>query len=78
MAFEIFKAFPPDRESAVAELYDRHDGVADVPAQVYRKNGELNISIFERKGEVAWEYPLDEWLRAIQRAVEVLGDEKAD
>jgi hypothetical protein len=74
VTFEIFKAFPPDRESAVAELYDRHDGVADVPAQVTRENGELTISIFGREGGVAWTYPLDDWVGAIQRAVEVLGD----
>lgn len=75
MAFDIFKGFPPDRESAVADIYDRHDGAADVPAQVFRENGELRISLFERKGGVAWEYPLNDWVAAIERAVQVLGGE---
>ena len=75
MSIEIFKAFPPGSESAVAEFYDRHDGAADVPAQVTRENGELTISIFGREGDVAWKYPLDDWVAAIQRAVEVLGPE---
>lgn len=78
MTFEISKVFPPDRESAVAELNVRHDGGVDIPADVYRENGELRISIFGREGRVAWEYPLDDWLRAIERAVEVLGDPKTD
>lgn len=75
MTFEISKVFPPDRESAVAELNVRHDGVVDIPADVYREDGQLKISIFGREGGVAWEYPLDDWVGAIQRAVEVLGDE---
>jgi hypothetical protein len=74
MTFEISKVFPPDRESAVAELNVRHDGVVDIPADVYREDGQLKISIFGREGGVAWEYPLDDWVGAIQRAVEVLGD----
>ena len=75
MIFEISKGFPPDRESPIAELCVRHDGVVDIPAEVYRENGELTISIFGRKDGVALEYPLHDWLDAIQRAVEVLGEE---
>ncbi len=74
MTIEIFKAFPPGRETAVAELNVRHDGVVDIPAEVYRENGELKITIFRREGGVAWEYPLEEWLDAIHRAAEALKD----
>lgn len=72
MSFEIFKAFPPDRESAVAELNVQHDGIVDIPAEVFREGGELRINIFGREGGVAWQYPLEEWLEALQRAVDVL------
>jgi hypothetical protein len=75
VAFEISKVFPPDRESAVVQLTVRHPGAVDIPAEVNRENGELRIAIFGRKDGVAWECPLDEWLEAVRRAVEVLGAE---
>lgn len=75
MTFEIFKAFPPDRQTAVAELNVRHDGFVDIPAEVYRDQGELRITLFGREGGVAWQYPLNEWLEAIKQAIEVLGGE---
>ena len=75
MTFEIFKGFPPDRESAVAEFYDRHDGVVDVPAQLYREDGQLKIAIYGREGGIVWEYSVDDWIGAIEQAVQVLGDE---
>ncbi len=73
MSFEIFKTFPPDRESAVAELNVRHGDVVDIPAEVFRESGELTIRIFPRGDGEVWQYPLDEWLSAIERAVDVLG-----
>jgi hypothetical protein len=66
VTFEIFRAFPPDREGAVAELTVRHDGVVDIPAEIYQENGELKITLFEREGGPAWVYPLDEWVEAVQ------------
>ena len=74
MTFEIFEMFPPDRESPVAELNVRHGAVVDVPAEVYRENGELKITIFGREGGVAWEYPLAEWVEAVRKAAEALGE----
>jgi hypothetical protein len=74
LTFKISKAFPPDRDDAVAELLAFHDDGVDAPANIYRQNGELRITIFGAKGDVAWEYPLDEWTEAIQRAIDVLGD----
>ncbi len=75
MAFEIFKAFPPDREGPVAELNVRHDGLVDIPVEIRREKGELRIAIFARKSGVAWDYPLAEFLEAVQKAVESLGEE---
>jgi hypothetical protein len=41
--------------------------------QVYRAGDELRIAIFSADGDVAWEYPVDELMAAIRRAVETLG-----
>jgi hypothetical protein len=38
MTFEIFKAFPPDHETPIAELWVHHDGVVDIPAQICRES----------------------------------------
>ena len=73
MAFEIFKVFPPDRDSPAAELNVRHDGIVDIPAEVSRSNGVLTLTIFQPEGGVAWTYPLDEWTEAVQHAVDALG-----
>jgi hypothetical protein len=74
MRFEIFKAFPPNRESAVVELNVRHDGQVDIPAEIYREDGELRITLFQREGGAAWQYPLNEWVAGIAKAIEALGD----
>jgi len=75
MSFEIFKAFPPNRETAIAELWVRHDGVVDIPAQIYREGQVLKIKIFGREGGVVWEYPIEEWVEAVGRAIKCLGEE---
>jgi hypothetical protein len=75
MKFEIFKAFPPDRDDPIVELNVRHDGVVDIPAEISRESGELRITLFAREGGVPWDYPLDAFIEAVQRAVEVLGGE---
>jgi hypothetical protein len=72
VTFEIFVAYPPDRQTKVAQLSVRHDGMVDIPAEVDREGGELKITIFGRQGGVAWEYPLADWVAAVERAVEAL------
>jgi hypothetical protein len=74
VTFKISKGFPPDRESPIAELTVSHDGVVDIPAEIYRENGEVRIALFGRQDGTAFEYPLAEWIEAINSAVEVLGD----
>lgn len=74
MTIEIFKGFPPDRESPVVELNVCHDGVVDVPAELYREGGVRMIAIFGREGGAAWVYRLDEWVEALHKASEVLGE----
>jgi hypothetical protein len=69
MTLSIFMGYPPDRESAVAAIHERHDGLIDVPAQIVRDGGELVIELFSREGTgpvPQWTYPLDEFVRAIE------------
>ena len=72
MTFEIFKAFPPQQDGPVAQLFVRHDGVVDVPAEVYRANDGLRITLFAHDGP-AWDYPVDDFIEAVNQAVETLG-----
>ena len=72
MTFKISKAYPPDRDAPIAELLVFRDGGVDAPANIYRQNDELRIMIFGAKGDVAWEYPVEEWIDAIKQAIEVL------
>jgi len=73
MTFEIFKAFPPDREGPVAEICFRHDGMVDIPAEISRENGNLRIRLFAREGGLAWECPLADFLAVVQKGVDALG-----
>ncbi len=75
VTFKIFKGFPPDSEGPIAELNVNHDGVVDIPAEIRHERGELRIAIFGRKDGFALDYPLDEFLEAIRKAVEILVDQ---
>ncbi len=73
MSFEIFKTFPPDRESACAEIVVRRNGIMEIHAEVFRVGGELTIRMFPPIGGEVWQYPLDEWMRSVERAAAMLG-----
>jgi hypothetical protein len=73
MTFEIFKAYPPERHAAVVELHVASAGSVEIPVQVFRHEGELQVSIFTRDGSVAWEFPLEELMTGLQRAAEAIG-----
>ena len=72
--FQISKVFPPNRDSPVAELNVHHDGIVDIPAEIYRQDGVLKICLFARAEGVQWEYPLDDFVAAIEEGRAVLGD----
>jgi hypothetical protein len=72
MGFQIFVAYPPDREGRVAQVHVPHDGAVDIPVEMYDEDGERKITIFARTGGVAWEYPLDDFLAAIEAAITAL------
>lgn len=72
MTFEIFKAFPPDREGPVAELHATSGDEVEVPVQVFRRDDGLHVAIFAANGDIAWEFPLGELLDGLQRAAKVM------
>jgi hypothetical protein len=74
VTLQVSKGYPPDHEFPIAEISDVRDGGEENPAVVDRENGELRITIYERSGGVAWQYPLDDWIEAVQKAAKVLDE----
>lgn len=72
MPFRIFKSFPPDGDCPLAEMsVVRPDG-AENPFVIFRRDGTFMITVYERNGKVAWEYPLDDLLDGISAATQAL------
>jgi hypothetical protein len=76
--FQIFIAYPPDRDGRVVELNDRHDGTVDIPAEIYRDQGQTMITLFSRTDGPAWTYPLADFVAGIEAAVAALDAPAAD
>ncbi len=72
LTFEVSKAFPPDGDSPLAEIWTRQNGELSAPAVVFERDGDLMIKFYERDGAVAWEYSLDDLLAAIEKAKDIL------
>lgn len=71
--FSIFKAFPTDRDDPVVELWmEETPGVTEIPMLVRREAGELRVVIYTRDGSPGWDYPLQDVLEGLNRAVEAL------
>ena len=75
MRFEFFKAFPPDRDSAVVEISEKDGDALRVPLEISRTDGELRVAIYDTQGGVAWEYSALQLLEAIQYGIAILQDE---
>ncbi|MDQ1685959.1 MAG: hypothetical protein QOC82_2696 [Frankiaceae bacterium] len=72
MTFQIFKAFPPDREGPVAELHATSGDEAEIPIQVFREEGNVRARIFDASGGVAWEFELSDLLDGLRQAAKVI------
>lgn len=70
---QVGEASPPHRERMVAEFHVVHDGLVDVPAEVYEENGKLMIAIYSREGGSPWEFALADFVEAVGKAIAVLG-----
>jgi hypothetical protein len=65
-------AYPPHREEGVAEFHVEHDGIIDIPAEIFRSNGRLMIGLYSRNDGLAWEYSLSDFLAAIAAGIGTL------
>ncbi|CAB4924290.1 unannotated protein [freshwater metagenome] len=72
MTIHVGVAFPPHRQGAIAEFHVAHDGVMDIPAELFRLDGRLMIGLYSRVDGIAWEYPLSDFLAAIASGIKVL------
>lgn len=73
MPIHVGEAGPPHREKVVAEFHVTHEGVIDIPAEVYDEDGKLMIAIYSREGGQPWDFPLADFIEAIGKAIAILG-----
>ena len=69
---EVGRTSPPHRTESVAEFHVLHDGVVDIPAELYRDQGVLRIALYGKSGGESWNYPLSDFLAAIGSGIRVL------
>jgi len=50
MTIHVGEASPPHREKMVAEFHVAHDGVMDIPAEIYDDDGKLMIAVRRGRG----------------------------
>jgi hypothetical protein len=74
MTFKISKGFPPDEEWPIAEVLEEVDGGFNAPAIVRVEGVERRLLIYDRTGQVAWDYPLGAFVEALHRAESALAD----
>lgn len=72
MTIHVGIAYPPHRNEGIAEFHVAHDGVVDIPAEIFRAGGHLMIALYSRADGIAWEYRVSDFLTAIASGIEVL------
>jgi hypothetical protein len=75
MPIDIFIAYPPDHDGRVAQLHSPNEEGVDIPAEILQVDDQVLISLFSRSDGLAWQYPADEFLSAVERAVAVVRDD---
>jgi hypothetical protein len=74
MSIHVGEASPPHREHMVAEFHVAHEGMIDIPAEVFEDDGgRLMIALYSKKGGDPWEFPLADFVQAIGSAMAILG-----
>ena len=74
MTFKISKGYPPDEECPIAEVIEEVEGGYNAPAIVRIEDSERRLVIYDRTGQVAWDYPFDAFVEALQQAESSLAD----
>jgi hypothetical protein len=74
VTFRISKGFPPDEEWPIAEVLEEVDGGFNAPAIVRIEGVERRLVIYDKAGQVAWDYPLGDFVEALRQAESSLAD----
>lgn len=74
MSFRIFKGFPPDEEWPIAEIHEVVDGGVNARAIVRIEGVERRLVIYDKAGQVAWDYPLGDFVEALRQAESSLAE----
>jgi hypothetical protein len=74
VTFKISKGFPPDEEWPIAEIHEEVDGGINTPAIVRIEGGERRVMIYDKAGQIVWDYPLNAFVDALRQAESSLGD----
>jgi hypothetical protein len=72
--FKISKGYPPDEEWPIAEVLEEIEGGVNAPAIVRIAGAERRLLIYDRTGQLAWDYPFDDFVGALGQAEESLAD----
>ncbi|MDX6198102.1 MAG: hypothetical protein QOJ79_1253 [Actinomycetota bacterium] len=67
-SFDVFLAYPPNRDGRVAELHVPTGDTVEIPAEVFEAHGTLMVTLFSQQEGPAWTYPLEEFRAALDRA----------
>jgi hypothetical protein len=75
VTFRISKGFPPDEEWPIAEVLEEvGGGFINAPALVRIEGVERRLIIYDKSGQVAWDYPLGDFVEALHQAESSLAD----
>jgi hypothetical protein len=74
VTFKISKGYPPDEEWPIAEILENVEGGVNAPAVVRIEGAERRLVIYDRSGQVAWDYPFDAFLGALHQAESSLSE----
>jgi hypothetical protein len=74
VTFRIRKGFPPDEQWPIAEVLEEVDGGVNAPAIVRIEGAERRLVIYDRTGQVAWDYPFEAFVDALHQAELSLAD----
>jgi hypothetical protein len=72
MTIHVGIAYPHPPPGPIAEFHIAHDGVMDIPAELFGLDGRVMIGLYSRGDGIAWEYPVSDFLAAIGSGSRVL------
>jgi hypothetical protein len=58
----------------VVEIHDAHDGVTNVPIEMYLDSGVARVTLNSGASNVGWDGPLADLLIALSQGLAILGE----